>query len=414
MWLGLGRNRRGAIFSAIGVGVGIGSLVFFVSLGLGVAQVVREKVFPVEVGLLEVVPASVSLGGLAAGKLDKGTLERLTRHPEVAAVFPKMSVRVPSMSRYDGGFFGSQLRMSVEVLAVGVDPGLVKKDVQLGDFADPPPGQPVPALISGRLLDIYNTSFAPIRRLPRLSAALLVGFTFPVQFNRSMIGGTAGPSVDHQVQIVGVSERALLAGITLPLQTAIRLNRSVNADAESYSAVTLLARSPSAIPTIVEEVKKMGLRIDDQERRLAESVGSAVAVTTSALALLSVLICLLAAINIAHALFASVVSRAKEIGIMQAVGASRADIRKLILSEAAVVGLCGGIGGTLAALAVSTILDRFAGSWLPSFPFKPESFFLRHWSIWAGGVLLGLVAALAGAYFPSRYAARMDPARTVA
>jgi ABC-type antimicrobial peptide transport system permease subunit len=290
----------------------------------------------------------------------------------------------------------------------------VKRDVQLGDFSDPGPGQPVPGLISARLLEIYNRSFAPTRGLPQLSPSLVVGFTFPVQLNRSLIGGAAGPPVDLQVQIVGVSERALLAGITIPLQTAIRLNRSVNADAESFSAVSLLARNPSAIPQIVDQVKKMGLRLDDQERRLAESIGTAVAVTTSALALLSILICLLAAINIAHALFASVNSRAKEIGVMRAVGASRADIRNLILSEAAVVGLGGGTAGTVGAATIAAAVERFAASWLPSFPIKPESFFLRHWSIWVGGIVLGVLAALTGAYFPSRYAAAMDPARTVA
>ena len=63
----------------------------------------------------------------------------------------------------------------------------------------------------------------------------------------------------------------------------------------------------------------------------------AVAITTSALALLSFLICLLAAVNIAHALSAQVRARAKEIGVMQAVGASRADVRNIILAEAGAI-----------------------------------------------------------------------------
>ncbi|NOK38127.1 ABC transporter permease, partial [Corallococcus exercitus] len=60
------------------------------------------------------------------------------------------------------------------------------------------------------------------------------------------------------------------------------------------------------------------------------------------------------------------------------------------------------------------LVDRLAKGYLPNFPFKPESFFSFPVSVVLGGVLLGLVAALAGAYFPSRRAAATDPARTLA
>jgi ABC-type lipoprotein release transport system permease subunit len=158
----------------------------------------------------------------------------------------------------------------------------------------------------------------------------------------------------------------------------------------------------------------MGLEIDDQERRMAENTGAAVALVTSALALLSILICLLAAVNIAHALSASVRARSKEIGVMQAVGASRSDVRAIVLAEAAVVGLAGGAAGTAVALALAFAVDRLAKGYLPNFPFKPESFFSFPWPVVLGGVVLGLVAALAGAFFPSRRAAATDPARTLA
>ena len=54
--------------------------------------------------------------------------------------------------------------------------------MQLGDFSDPGPGQPIPAVAATRLLEIYNKSFAPARALPQLSPSMVVGFTFPVEF----------------------------------------------------------------------------------------------------------------------------------------------------------------------------------------------------------------------------------------
>jgi hypothetical protein len=414
--LSLARERRGAAFSAFGVAMGVGALVFFLGLGLGVGSVIREKIFPTDARLVDVVPPAVSLGSLfGGGKLDVGTVERLQALPGVEQVYRKMNVRVPAVSRYDGEFFGARLRMGMEILAVGVDPGLVAKDIRHGEFKDPGPGQPIPGVISTRLLEIYNKTFAPARKLPQLAPEMLMGFGFPVEFNRSYVTQTAaGPVTPAQVQVAGASDRALLAGVTIPLDTAIRLNRASGVDAETFTGVTLVARDPSAVPRLVEAVKEMGLEIDDQERRLAENAGAAVALTTSALALLSILICVLAAVNIAHALSASVRARAKEIGVMQAVGASRSDVRNIVLAEAGVVGLVGGALGTSVALLLALLVNRLATRYLPNFPFKPESFFSFPWPVVLGGVVLGVLAALAGAYFPSRRAAATDPARTLA
>lgn len=413
--LSLSRERRGAIFSAFGVAIGVGALVFFVALGVGVGKVVREKVFPIDARLIEVVPPTVSLGAiLGGGKLDQDTLDRLAAIPRVERAYPKMNVRVPAVSRYEGTFFGSRLRMGVEVLAVGVDPRLVAGDVE-GAFEDRGPDAPIPAVISSRLLELYNKTFAPARKLPQISRQMILGFSFPVEFNRSFVAQTSGgPITRATAEVVGVSDRGILAGITIPLESAIRLNRASGAEADSFTAVTLVAVDPGEVPAIMDAVKEMGLQIDDQERQLADNASAAVAITTSALALLSVLICLLAAVNIAHALSATVRARAREIGVMRAVGASKGDIRALILSEAAVVGFAGGAAGTLGAVLLALAIDAVSTSYLPPFPFKPDSFFAFPAWILVGGVLLGVLAALAGAFGPSRRAANTDPARTLA
>ncbi len=412
--LQLSRDRRGAFSSSFGISIGIASLVFFVALGLGVGRVVREKIFPVDASLIDVVPSQLSIG-LFGGKLDQDAVDRLAAIPGVKHAWRKMNVRVPAVSFYDGDFFGRRLRMGIEVLAVGVDPEFVKADVQLGDFSDPGAGKPIPVVAASRLIEIYNKSFAPARSLPQLSATMLVGFSFPVDWNRSFVAAVApGPVTSSQLQVVGVSDRGLLAGVTVPLDVAVRLNRASNVDAATFTGVALQAASPSDVPGIVAAVKDMGLRVDDQERRMSENAGAAVAITTSAMALLSALICLLAAFNIAHALSAAVRARERELGVMRAVGASRGDIFSLVLAEASVLGLAGGLLGTLAALGAAAAVDLIAARALPEFPFKPDTFFLV--PVWLPllGVGLGVLAAIAGAWLPARRASRVDPARVLA
>ncbi|MDP3235970.1 MAG: FtsX-like permease family protein [Myxococcales bacterium] len=414
--LSLSRDRRSALSSAFGLAIGVASLVFFVSLGLGVGAIVRDKVFPVETSLVEVVPAQLSFGLLGGGTLDEATVARLAALPGVERAFKKMNVRAPAVTIYRGDFFGRPLHMGLEILAVGVEADFVKQDVLLGEFVDSGPDKPIPAIASTRLLEIYNKSFAPQRALPQLSGQLLTGFVFPVDFNRSFVTSTppSASAIPSQAQLVGVSDRGLLAGITIPLEAARRINTAANLDAKTFTGVALKATDPSQVPGIVAAVKTMGLRVDDQDRRMAENAGAAVAISTSSLALLSVLICLLAAFNIAHAFSASVRAREKELGVMRAVGASRSALFRLVLVEALVLGLLGGVLGTALALVGSVGLDVAAVRFLPEFPFKPETWFQRPLWLLAGGVGLGVLAAVAGAFLPARRASRTDPARVLA
>lgn len=413
--LQLMRDRRGALSSSFGIAVGIASLVFFVALGLGVARVVREKVFPVDSRLIEVIPSPVVLGPLSGGRLTVDTVERLKALPGVEHAYRKMVVRVPAVSVYDGAFFGQRLRMGLEVIAVGVDPDFVRTDVQLGEFKDPGPGKPIPVVLASRLLEIYNKTFAPARSLPQLSPDMLVGFGFPVDWNRSFVAAVApGTVTTSQAQVVGISNRGLLAGVTIPLDVAIRLNRAAEVDAETLTGIALEARSPANVPTLIAAVKEMGLRVDDLDHRMAQNAGAAVAITTLAMALLSTLICVLAGFNIAHALSASVRAREKELGVMRAVGASQVDLFRLVLAEAAVLGLVGGVLGAAVAVAVAFLSDLVAARWLPEFPFKPDTFFLVPVWLPLFGIVLGVMAALAGAWLPAQRAAAIDPARVLA
>jgi putative ABC transport system permease protein len=60
--------------------------------------------------------------------------------------------------------------------------------------------------------------------------------------------------------------------------------------------------------------------------------------------------------GVANALSAMVTERTKDIGIMRAVGASRAQIVRVLLYEAVVLGLFGGVAGYLGGLALAAVI----------------------------------------------------------
>jgi putative ABC transport system permease protein len=412
----LAAHRRPAALSAFGVAIGVASFVFFVALGHGVSRFVREKLLPVDATTIEAKPAEVSLNLiLGGGQLDDDAVARLRAIEAVADAFPKMALRIPSSTRFNGDFFGRPLRIYAEIMAEGVEPTLVAQDLaDASAFADPGPGRPIPVLANDRILELYNKTFAPQRGLPRLSPAMLDGFQVPVAWGQSFIAGTVASAREGVLELRGFSRHALPLGVTMPLDAIRRINREQGKDADAYSSVLLRARRPDDVPAIAEAVRRMGFEVDDSERRLAEQVGFGIAVVTGTLALLSSLIAALAAVNISHAFYAAIRERRREIGILRAVGASRRAVLRILLLEAAILGSAGGLVGVAAGAGMALVVDRTAVRLLPDFPFKPDHFFAFPGWVFAAGMAIAWAAALIGALSPALTAARSEPVDALA
>ena len=143
-----------------------------------------------------------------------------------------------------------------------------------------------------------------------------------------------------------------------------------------------------------------------ETRTLADLAAQSAAVARLAMQLLTgfaIVALLLSAVGIYGVMSYSVRRRTRELGTRLALGASRADIVRLVMREAAVlaaVGLVVGVGtGLTAARTLSAILYGVP-------PWDPLAL--------AGAAALLTVTALGAGYVPARRAARLDPARTLA
>jgi hypothetical protein len=412
-------DRRGTLLNAAAACVGSAALVFFLALGLGVSTA-AQHMFPADARLVEVLPGTVTLGGvLGGGKLDEATVARLGALPGAAAVWPRVSLRVPVAAPGPprGLDYNWPTGMTLQIPIVGVAPELVKGDVGEGLAFDdaPSPERPIPVLLSRRLLEVYNKTIAPAWGVRRLPAGLsIVGLELPVKVGHSIVPQKTEDRVyDARLKLVGLSDRVPIYMLAMPLETVRRLHAEYGKPDQGYTQATVLARRPEDVPALTAAVRRMGLSVDEGERATAERVGTVVLVTTGALVFLAGVMCALAALAIAQSLSASVRGRSREIAVLQALGAAPADVRRIVLAEGALVGLAGGLVGALIAIAAAVAADRAAASLLPDFPFRPETFFAFPPWLFALGLLVPAAAAVVGALAPAAAAARVDPARTL-
>lgn len=413
-------DRRGALVNAGAACLGAAALVFFLALGLGVSRA-TQRMFPADARLVEVVPGAVSLGGvLGGGKLDADAAARLAALPGVAAVYPRMSLRVPVAAGGPpkGLDYNWPAGMTLQIPVVGVAPELVTADVRPGyAFEDPgaDPGRPIPVMLSRRLLEVYDKTIAPawgVRKLP--PGFSVVGLQVPVKIGFSIIPQKTEDRVyEARLQLVGLSDRVPIYSLAMPLATVRRLHAEYGKPDQGYTQVSVLARRPEDVPAVTAAVRRMGLSVDEGERAVAERAGTVVLVTTGALVFLAIAMCALAALAIAQSLSASVRGRAREIAVLQALGASPGDVRGIVLAEGAMIGVAGGAVGALLAAGLTALADRAALSLLPDFPFRPETFFAFPAWLPVLGVVVPALAAVLGALAPAALAARVDPARTL-
>jgi ABC-type antimicrobial peptide transport system permease subunit len=118
-------------------------------------------------------------------------------------------------------------------------------------------------------------------------------------------------------------------------------------------------------------------------------------------------------VNISHTFFMMLSERRREIGLMRAVGASRLDIWKIVLGEAAIMGLVAGAAGVAAAIAVAKGIDAFSRSKLPDYPFKPTTYFTFSPELVALALGFAVLFCVIGASLPARKAASIHPAQAL-
>lgn len=113
-----------------------------------------------------------------------------------------------------------------------------------------------------------------------------------------------------------------------------------------------------------------------------------------------VIIVLVGAISIANYMWANVEERRREIGTLLTLGATRGSIYRLFFAKSIVLGILGGIGGYVVGTLAALILGpELAGLSVPPIPI---------YLLWS--VLVSLVIAVLGSWYPILRATRLDPA----
>ncbi len=280
----------------------------------------------------------------------------------------------------------------------------------------------------GRLTNLFATDLSTVvarRRLRligigdpealgrRISAAteVLVSEPFATKFGvgRGDRIVLATPSGARGFRVAGVyNDYSSDAGIVLiDLATYRQLFRdaSINSLAVYAANGVDLARLRTAVVRAVAP-----LRVDvETNRELRELVVEIFDRTFAITYALDVIAIAIAVLGVVSTLFALVLERRREFGLLRYLGVTAGGVRRVVLAEAAGIGLLGGVLGVgvgmLLALLLVFVINRQAFGWLIEWHVP--------WGFLGETIALVVVAAVIAGIFPAGVAARIRTAEAV-
>jgi putative ABC transport system permease protein len=403
----LGRHPVRTSLSAIGVTVGILTIVTMVSLGVGVQKEIVDQFTGAGLETIHIYPVTEERSDYTAFAEPQRTVlitpdivEEMRARDDVVEVRPIIYVPSGAKVYLDLG------EQELNVRAYAGDSTWGVED----PFTEPP------EIIVGRKLDIDSEdelvlSVEALSALGHSEEAEWEGFVG--REVHLVLKAPRGDTASFPFVVVGVQKSEYWgANIGIPAALALKSWWYDDPDIlehEGYDRLRIKASSLNDAAEIVAELEEHGFRVESL-RMVLDNINRAMIVLQTMLGSIGTLALLVASIGIANTMVMAVYERTREIGILKAIGASPGDIRKLFVAESSFIGLVGGVAGTILGWLLGLGLNRLILAILrwQQMPVRGTFFVVNSWLVvlaLAFATVVGLVSGL----YPASRAARLDP-----
>ena len=384
-----------SLVSMLGVTVGVMALVIALSLMTGLQQGVRDRMLGSQAHVYVWKPA-----GLTDYQVEVTRLEQMA---DVVGAAPALMGKA-LISKDDQQSF---------ITLKGIDPALESK---VTDIAA--------AITEGRFADLRSATDEDV-------PGVLIGHELAGQLGAHLgdsvtlltPSGTLSPMGvmprQRRLKVVGIFRLGLFefdqAFGYVTLDTAARLTGKVDpaTGAPAPDHIELRVRDIYGAAGVADTIGALpgGDYLAQPWSELNRSLFSALWLEKVAISIAIGLIVMVAALNIVASLVLLVMEKSRDIAILKTMGASARSIRRIFMLQGLVIGVVGTVVGAGAGVLVATVLDRNQLIRIPA-----DVYQLSHlpFTVVPSDVVLVVAAAIVICFvatiYPSRQAARLDPA----
>ena len=380
-----------SLVSTLGVTVGVMALVIALALMTGLQQELQARILGSSAHVFVWKPAGITDY--------RAEVARLRAVPGVIGAAPAVEGKAMITSASGEGF----------VMVKGIDPALEPSVTEIGkvltdgslDQLTPPSEDEFPGIVLGKdlagsigamvgdtvTLLTPNGTLSPMGVMPRQRRFKVVG-TFRLGLYE-VDNGTGLVSLDAGMRVAGTDRVA-------------RIELKV---ADVYDAPRIADQIAADFGTDYVTSDWGDLNQQLYSALLLEKIGMGIGIG---------LIVMVAALNIVASLILLVMEKTRDIAILKTMGASSKSITLIFLLQGSIIGVLGTLVGAILGTTAAYVLDRYKLITIPSDVYQVSylPFKLLPWDLFTVVVVAIFVCFLATLY-PSRQAARLDPAQAL-
>ncbi|MCX6762142.1 MAG: ABC transporter permease [Candidatus Moranbacteria bacterium] len=363
------------LLTILGMGVGIGAILFLVGLGYGIQKTLLETITTADSLLaLDVYPGD-SRTAISSDDVDK--IKSLDGVESISPVFETM-----------GQLKYNNLVSDSKVLAVDKD--FIKLDgIKIVEGYDINNNEPDGVVITDSLAKVFE-------KQPQEMLGSNLMLYLPEK------GEKAGNKSEMNFKIIGFTEKK---------DILIYMNAQVldsNVSSGEYTRLKVKCNSSAVLPAVREKLTGEGF-IVSALTDLIRQVDQAFGVIRIILGFFGAIALMVSAIGMFNTMTVALLERTEEIGIMKSIGASNYDILWMFVFESTIMGFLGGlsglvigfVGGEIFNFLVNFLAQRLGGN-AASLLYFPGWFLIF---ILAVATLVGFFTGL----IPARKASATDP-----
>lgn len=379
-----------SLVSTLGVTVGVMALVIAMALMTGLQGELQDRILGSSAHVFVYKPAGIDDY--------KAEVARLRAFPGVTGAAPAVMAKA-MISGLGDDFVGvkgvdPQLEPSVTDMAGVITDGSLDKLTPASE--DDLPGIVLGKELAGKVgamvgdtvrLLTPQGSLSPMGIMPRQRRFKVVG-TFRLGLY----------DIDSSTGLVGLDQGMLLAGTDRVDHIEVKV-------ADAYQAPRLADQMAVELGEAYATQDWTDINQELYSALMLEKIGMSIGIG---------LIVMVAALNIVASLILLVMEKTRDIAILKTMGASSRSITLIFLLQGTIIGVLGTIIGAVTGVVAAKILDRYQLISIPSDIYQVSYLPFR---VLPGDVVMVIVGAVVVCFFatlyPSRQAARLDPAQAL-
>lgn len=378
-------NRSRTLLTILGISVGIGAILFLVSLGYGLQELILNKITTSDA----LLSLDVSTGDLESLKLDQAAVDNIKKIEGVDKVSP---------------LFTTQAQINIDDISSELQINFVDRDyfrldgtvLKKGDFYGDEARDHNKIIISSAALQLFNLD-------EEKAMGKNIHFNLFLPQTEEADNRLARDFIElpQTFRIIGIIEEESSSYVYMPFAVSNII------EVDSFSKIKVKVEKEGDLDLVREEIINQGFLVSALSD-IIEQANQIFQIVQIVLASFGIVALAVSAIGMFNTMTIALLERTQEIGIMKALGATSVDIWNMFLAESVIIGFFGGLGGIMIGMlggelfnyGINVLAGAMGGE-------KIDLFYTPYWFTLLIISFSTIVGLLTG-FYPARRAARIN------